>query len=116
MSNVTMLYSDRELTIECANLLGLIVCEARSQEEYVALKESGEVFDPIKNNKDWGVVIDAMITNGFDFALDHEGIIVNTPEGMLTFNDKSIGRRLTRSFVELHSQKQIKKDVCYANS
>jgi hypothetical protein len=116
MLNVKTLYNDKELTIECANLLGLAICEARSKNEVVILKDSGEVFDPIGNVKDWGILINAMLVNGFDLALDYDGIIVNSPEGMLTFNDKSIGRRLTRSFVELHSKKQIQKEVYYANN
>lgn len=115
-SNIKKLYDDKSLTIECANLLDSFVCEARSQNEFVVLADSGEVFDPIGNVKDWGILINTMLVNGFDFALDHDGIIVNTSEGMLTFNDKNIGRRLTRAFVELYSKKQTVKDNYYANN
>lgn len=116
MSNVEKINNDRELVLQCANMLGLIICEVKSQKEKVVLKDSGNVFNPIDNVNDWGVLIKAMVESGFDFALDHDGIIAQTHEGMLTFNDKNIGRRLTKAFVKLYSQENTKKDIYYVNN
>ncbi len=74
---------------------------------------SGVHFDPVNNMTDWGVVIHGMLLMGFDFALDQDGIIVNGPAGMATFNDNNIGRRLVKSFVELYEQTH--QEALYAN-
>ena len=100
MSNIKHIHTDSDLVIQCANLLNLSICNQRSTTSVVVLAE-GDIFDPVNNMSDWGIVINAMIKNGFDFALDQDGIIVNSSAGMVTFNDNNVGRRLVKSFVEL---------------
>jgi hypothetical protein len=114
MSNIKHIHTDSDLVIQCANLLNLSICNQRSTTSIVVLN-GGDVFDPINNMSDWGIVINAMIKNDFDFAIDHDGIIVNSSAGMVTFNDDSVGRRLVKSFVELFP-KTNNQGVIYANS
>lgn len=95
MPKIEYLFTDSDLVLECAKLLGL--------KTNLSIE-----FDPINNVSDWGLIINAMLDTGFDFTLDHDGIMVNGPLGMVTFNDDNIGRRLVKSFILLseHISKQ----------